>query len=265
MSRQWQLPVRRRAESRRPVRGSAPCLHNVQQTEGSRGNGGNAGYRETMGNCGSTDVKKFTSNSPIVLRRRNRYTSNVQRTLQSAWSLLLGHSAAPRSWHTGVKWLWPFTASVLPFASDKYSWNSMIVTSFFSFAHFCTSYWALACCNCVLETWAFETLDLIRSAQTLDCFLCSTPEQSIIWNGLWLTKIRSSTHSLPWSSDSHAWQRLPGFVPGASIFFAFRSERVFAQALKQAATCRDQQKPGRQHAQRRTSHHSQVSMTINMM
>ena len=27
-----------------------------------------------------------------------------------------------------------------------------------------------------------------------------------------------------------------GLVPGASIFFAFRSERVFAQALKQAAT-----------------------------
>eukprot|EP00439_Symbiodinium_sp_Y106_P052513 s708_g7.t1 len=31
-----------------------------------------------------------------------------------------------------------------------------------------------------------------------------------------------------------AWSFLLGLVPGASIFFAFRSERVFAQALKQA-------------------------------
>eukprot|EP00434_Breviolum_minutum_P035164 symbB.v1.2.031126.t1/scaffold3576.1/size53854/4 len=31
-----------------------------------------------------------------------------------------------------------------------------------------------------------------------------------------------------------AWSLLLGLVPGASIFFAFRSERVFAQALKQA-------------------------------
>lgn len=157
MSRQWQLLVWWRAESRRPVRGSAPCLHNIQQTEG-RAIVGTVGMH---GHCtGKLWVHWRQEIHPIVLRR---YTSNVQRTLQSAWSLLLGHSAAPRSW-------WPFTAIVLPFARFR----QVLVEfhdchQFFSFAHFCTACWALASCNCrVLETWAFQTLDLIWSAQTLD-------------------------------------------------------------------------------------------------